>query len=61
MVYIGIDIAKRFYVLSAVGEDGGTLIESLRFANTAGRLQRAARSAEEGRYAGHRALLGCPA
>ena len=31
MVYIGIDIAKRFYVLSAVGEDGGTLIESFRF------------------------------
>ena len=50
MVYIGIDIAKRFYVLSAVGEDGGTLIESLRFANTAGRLQKAARLAEEGRY-----------
>jgi len=50
MVYIGIDIAKRFYVLSAVSEDGGTLIESLRFANTAGRLQKAARSAEEGRY-----------
>jgi transposase len=50
MVYIGIDIAKRFYVLSAVGEDGGTLIESLRFANTAGRLQKAARSTEEGRY-----------
>ena len=50
MVYIGIDIAKRFYVLSAVGEDGGTLIESLRFANIAGRLQKAARSAEEGRY-----------
>ena len=50
MVYIGIDIAKRFYVLSAVGKDGGTLIESLRFANIAGRLQKAARSAEEGRY-----------
>ena len=50
MVYIGIDIAKYFHVLSAVGEDGGTLIESLRFANTAGRLQKAARSAEEGRY-----------
>ena len=50
MVYIGIDIAKRFYVLSAVGEDGGTLIESLRFANIAGRLQKAARSTEEGRY-----------
>ena len=59
MVYIGIDIAKRFYVLSAVGEDGGTLIESLRFANTAGRLQKAARSTEEGRHTGHGALLGC--
>lgn len=34
MVYIGIDIAKRFHVLSAVGEDGATVIESFRFANT---------------------------
>ena len=34
MIYIGIDIAKRFHVLSAVDEDGGTVIESFRFANT---------------------------
>jgi len=34
MVYIGIDIAKRFHVLSAVDEDGRTVVESLRFANT---------------------------
>lgn len=34
MVYIGIDIAKRFHVLSAVDDDGRTVIESFRFANT---------------------------
>lgn len=34
MVYIGIDIAKRFHVLSAVGDDGKTVIDSFRFANT---------------------------
>ena len=34
MVYIGIDIAKRFHVLSAVDDDGETVIESLKFANT---------------------------
>ena len=34
MVYIGIDIAKRFHVLSAVDEDGRTVVESFRFANT---------------------------
>ena len=34
MVYIGIDIAKRFHVLSAVDDEGGTVIESFRFANT---------------------------
>lgn len=34
MVYIGIDIAKRSHVLSAVGDDGGTVIESFKFANT---------------------------
>ena len=34
MVYIGIDIAKRFHVLSAVDDDGRTVIESFKFANT---------------------------
>lgn len=34
MVYIGIDIAKRSHVLSAVDGDGKTVIESFRFANT---------------------------
>ena len=34
MVYIGIDIAKRAHVLSAVGEDGKPVIESFSFANT---------------------------
>lgn len=34
MVYIGIDIAKRFHVLSAVGDDGEAVIDSFRFANT---------------------------
>lgn len=34
MVYIGIDIAKRAHVLSAVGEDGRPVIESFSFANT---------------------------
>ena len=34
MVYIGIDIAKRFHVLSAVDDDGKTVIESFKFANT---------------------------
>ena len=34
MVYIGIDIAKRFHVLSAVDDDGKTVIGSFRFANT---------------------------
>ena len=34
MVYIGIDIAKRFHVLSAVDDDGRTVVESFRFANT---------------------------
>ena len=34
MVYIGIDVAKRFHVLSAVDEDGKAVIESFRFANT---------------------------
>ena len=48
MVYIGIDIAKRFHVLSAVDDDGGTVVESFKFANTdkgfkklLGRLERA--------------------
>ena len=34
MVYIGIDIAKRFHVLSAVDDDGRTVIESFKFANS---------------------------
>lgn len=34
MVYIGIDIAKRSHVLSAVDGGGRTVIESFRFANT---------------------------
>ena len=34
MVYIGIDVAKRFHVLSAVDDCGRTVIESFRFANT---------------------------
>lgn len=34
MVYIGVDVAKRFHVLSAVDEDGYAVIESFRFANT---------------------------
>ena len=34
MIYIGIDIAKRFHVLSAVDDDGRTVIGSFRFANT---------------------------
>lgn len=34
MIYIGIDIAKRSHVLSAVDDEGGTVIESFEFANT---------------------------
>lgn len=34
MVYIGIDIAKRSHVLSAVDDDGKAVIESFKFANT---------------------------
>ena len=34
MIYIGIDIAKRSHVLSAVDEDGATVVESFSFANT---------------------------
>ena len=34
MVYIGIDIAKRFHVLSAVDDDGRTVIESFKFAHS---------------------------
>ena len=34
MIYIGIDIAKRSHVLSAVDDDGATVIESFAFANT---------------------------
>lgn len=34
MVFVGIDIAKRSHVLSAVDEDGATCIESFGFANT---------------------------
>ena len=34
MVYIGIDIAKRFHVLSAVDDDGRIVVESFKFANT---------------------------
>ena len=34
MVYVGIDVAKRSHVLSAVGADGETVVESFKFANT---------------------------
>lgn len=51
MVYIGIDIAKRFHVLSAVDEDGEAVIESFRFANThrgfEGLLERLAKAGAE--------------
>ncbi len=35
MICIGIDIAKRSHVASAVDEDGGTVVESFKFDNTA--------------------------
>lgn len=35
MICIGIDIAKRSHVASAVDEDGGTVVESFKFNNTA--------------------------
>lgn len=34
MACIGIDVAKRLHVLSAVDDDGRTVVESFRFANT---------------------------
>lgn len=34
MIYIGIDIAKRSHVASAVDEDGKTVVESFQFNNT---------------------------
>lgn len=40
MVYIGIDIAKRFHVLSAVDGDGKAVIESFKFANTEAGFER---------------------
>lgn len=44
MIYVGIDVAKRNHVASAVDDGGGTVIESLKFANTrdgfAGLLER---------------------
>ena len=35
MIFVGIDIAKRSHVASAVDEDGGTVVESFKFNNTA--------------------------
>lgn len=35
MIFIGIDIAKRSHVASAVDEDGRTVVESFKFNNTA--------------------------
>ena len=35
MIYIGIDIAKRSHVISAVDERGDTVVESFKLNNTA--------------------------
>ena len=42
MVYVGIDVAKRSHVLSAVGADGETVVESFKFANTEGGFKKLA-------------------
>lgn len=47
MVYIGIDIARRSHVLSAVDDDGGTVIESFKFANTDAGFRRLLERLEE--------------
>ena len=69
MICIGIDIAKRSHVASAVDEDGGTVVESFKFDNTANgfakmlkRLRKADATPEEqlGRNGSHGALLGGP-
>ena len=66
MICIGRDIAKRSHVASAVDEDGGTVVESFKFDNTANgfakmlkRLRKAdATRRTVGRNGSHGALLG---
>lgn len=61
MICIGIDIAKRSHVLSAVDEDGATAIESLAFANTAAGFGKLKNRLKQAGATADRALVGMEA
>ena len=58
MIYIGIDIAKRGHVASAVGEDGKAVVESFRFNNTAGGFSKFLAKLKKAGADAERSLIG---
>jgi len=61
MIFVGIDIAKRSHVAHAVDEDGRTVVESLKFNNTANGFAELAERLRKAKAAPDDCLIGMEA